>query len=87
MMTPLEQRVHDAVVSNDVDGLRALRDLIRCTAGSGVDLDLITQALTHVYDDCLRAGDESAADLALDGLDLLTGWASPGTKIRPRTSA
>ncbi len=75
-MTVLEKNIHDAAMNADDLGffrgyLRGLLDSERLSSG---DLQTV---LKVVYEDLHEQGDEAAADLVLDGLDLLTGWSGP----------
>lgn len=37
----------------------------------------LEEVLTRMYERLIASGDDELADLALDGLDLLTGWCGP----------
>ena len=78
-MTTLERNIEDAARS--AEDLRWFRGYLRGLLDAGVERELLEEVLKRV---CLRfrkTGNEQAADLALDGLDLLTGWCGPGMEI------
>lgn len=85
-MSTLERNVHEAV--SNAEDIRWLRGYLQGVLDSGqVPPDKLEVILRHVYERALETGREDAADLALDGLDLLTGWHGPGMGVSVREPA
>jgi hypothetical protein len=85
-MTILERNIHETLRS--AEGIRWFRAYQQGILASGeFTPDQLQAVLRRVYNKCLEEGREDLADLALDGLDLLTGWHGPGMGIAERESA
>lgn len=85
-MSTLERTVHEAV--SNAEDIRWLRGYLQGILDSGqLSPDQLEAVLRRVSERCLAAGREDAADLALDGLDLLTGWHGPGMGLTAREPA
>lgn len=79
-MTVLERNVEQALRS--AEDLRWLRGFLAGILASGdVDRDTLIDLLQHTHDRFRHQGQEHAADMVLDGLDLLTEWCGPGMGI------
>jgi hypothetical protein len=85
-VTTLERNVHQALSA--AEGIRWFRGYLQGILDSGeVPPEMLETALRAVYERFRAEGREDLADLALDGLDLLTGWHGPGMGIAERTPA
>jgi hypothetical protein len=78
-MTVLERNVEMAVTS--AEGLRWFRGYLRGLLDGGLTPDQLERVLRVVYEHLRDSGQEQAADLVLDGLDLVTGWCGPGMAL------
>jgi hypothetical protein len=85
-MSTLERNVEESLSSAESIGW--LRAYLQGILDSGeVSSEVLEDILRRVHERALAEGREEAADLALDGLDLLTGWHGPGMGIDRRKSA
>lgn len=89
-MTVLERNVEQAVASEqavaDAEGLPWFRGYLRGLLDGGLERAVLEEGLKTVYLHLRDGGNEPAADLVLDGLDLLTAWCGPGMAIpEPQT--
>lgn len=84
-MTTLERNVHEAMSS--AKDIRWLRGYLQGLLDSGETPESLEPILKTVYEEFRNEKDEAAADLVLDGLDLLTGWHGPGMGVTERKSA
>ena len=80
-MTVAEQNIHNAVMS--AESLGWLAAYLKGVVDSGFAVTDLVAVLERVYSALRDSGNEAAADLVLDGLDLLTGWCGPGQRIAP----
>ncbi|HEX4520595.1 MAG TPA: hypothetical protein VH063_13525 [Gaiellaceae bacterium] len=78
-MSTLELTVERAVAS--AEDIRWVRGYLQGLVDGGLEREQLEHVLEHVYEHLRDAGNQSAADLALDGLDFLTGWCGPGMEI------
>lgn len=77
-MTVLERNIEEHLAAEDVGSLHAyLRGLL----DGGLARPDLEHALEGLHKHFQQRGDERLADLALDGLDLVTGWCAPGRAI------
>jgi hypothetical protein len=85
-MSTLERKVNEAVsTAEDIRWLRGyLQGLLDSEQISAAALE---DVLRRIYERCLANDREDAADLVLDGLDLLTGWHGPGMGLTVREPA
>lgn len=81
-MTTLDLERDLKRAAQSADGLRTLRQHLQTAVDQGADPELLRARLEAVYKDFSEAGNEVAADLTLDVLDLVTGWCGPGMGIR-----
>jgi hypothetical protein len=82
----LERNIHASVAS--AEDLRWFRGYLQGILDSGdVAPEELRAVLTRVHKRFRDTGEEAAADLALDGLDFLTGWSGPGMRIEKRETA
>lgn len=82
-MTTLERNIEEAVGA--AEGAEWLRGYLRGLLDAGIPHEVLMQTLRVVYERLQGLGFEPGADLALDGLDLLTGWCGPGMGLTERT--
>jgi hypothetical protein len=76
----LERNVERAV--RHAQGVRELRSYLQGLIDGGeLTPEQLEAVLRVVYEHFRRHGDETAADLTLDGLDLVTGWCGPGMGV------
>ena len=80
-MTVAEQSIHDAVAS--AEGFGWLAAYLQGVVDTGFPVPDLIALLEQVRSHLQRSGNETAEDLVLAGLDLLTGWCGPGQQIAP----
>jgi len=78
-MTVIE-RVEEAVAA--AEDIKFLRGYLQGHLDAGLNPDLLAEALRRSYEHLREEGNEDAADLVLDGLDLLTAWCGPELGLR-----
>ena len=81
-MTVIERVQHEAIAAANADDIRRLRGYLQGLLDAGLDPEALGLALRDVYETLRDQGNEDAADLILDGLDLLTGWCGPELGLR-----
>lgn len=83
-MTTLERNIEAAFRS--ADDFRWVRGYLRGVLDAEPEMDpaMLAEVLRRVYEQFRVSGNERAADIALDGLDVLTGWCGPGMEIPER---
>jgi hypothetical protein len=75
-MTVLERNVEQALRS--AADLRWMRGYLAGLLAAGdLDRDTLIEILQTIHDRFRARGDDHAADMVLDGLDLLTDWCGP----------
>lgn len=76
----LERNVERAV--QHAQGVRELRSYLQGLIDGGqLTPEELEVALRAVYEQFRSRGNETAADLTLDGLDLVSGWCGPGMGV------
>lgn len=80
-MTVAEQSIHDAVASAQSIGWLAA--YLQGVVDTGFPVPELIALLEQARGQLLESGNETAEDLVLDGLDLVTGWCGPGRQIVP----
>lgn len=78
-MTTLERTVQESFLS--ADDIRWIHGYLRGMLDSGQDREQLELILEHVHRHFQQEGQDRLADLALEGLDLLTAWCGPGMEI------
>jgi hypothetical protein len=85
-MTVLERNVEEALRS--AEDMRWMRGYLEGVLAAGeLDRQTLIDILQEIHDRFREEGEERAADLVLDGLDLLTGWHGPGMGVPDRQPA
>jgi hypothetical protein len=85
-MTVLERNVEEALHS--AEDLRWMRGYLAGLLAAGdLDRDALIAILQEIHDRFRARGEDGAADMVLDGLDLLTDWVGPGMGIPESQSA
>ena len=80
-MTVAEQNIHDAVIAaGDLDWLRAY---LQGVVDSGFPVASLVALLERTSLELRADGNDTAEELLLEGLDLLTGFCAPGRQIVP----
>ena len=81
-MTVLERHVEAAAES--AEDLRWFRWYLQGLLDAGTTKAELERTLRHVHEHLAGHGDgEKAADLVLEGLDLLAGWCAPYMTLKP----
>ena len=80
-MTVAEQNINDAVMA--AESLAWLAAYLQGVVDSGFAVADLIGVLGRASLVLRERENEAAADLVLDGLDLLTGWCGPGHQILP----
>ena len=79
-MTTLERNVEEALRS--AEDLRWMRGYLQGILAAGdLDRETLIDILQDIHDRIRESGNDHAADMVLDGLDLLTDWCGPGMGI------
>jgi hypothetical protein len=78
-VTVLERYIEDAARS--AENLELFVPYLRGLLDAGRPRTELAEMLQRVYEDLLTNSHDEAADLVLDGLDVLTGWCGPGMEI------
>ena len=78
-MTVLERNVEAAVES--AEDLRWFSGYLQGVLDAGITTAQLEGVLRRLHVHLSDRGDERAADLVLDGLDLLTAWCGPGMAL------
>jgi hypothetical protein len=85
-MTVLERNVEEALRS--AEDLRWMRGYLEGVLAAGeLDRQTLIDILQEIHDRFREEGEDHAADMVLDGLDLLTGWHGPGMGVPNRQPA
>lgn len=85
-MTVLERNVEEALRS--AEDLRWMRGYLEGVLAAGqLDRAMLIDILQEIHDRFRKQGNDHAADMVLDGLDLLTGWHGPGMGVPDRQPA
>jgi len=82
-MTVIERVQHEAMAAANAADIRSLRAYLQGLLDSeSIPPETLEAALRLCYEQLRDEGNEEAADLILDGLDLLTAWCGPGQGLR-----
>lgn len=84
-VTVAEQNIHEAVAS--AESLQWLGAYLKGVLDGGFASADLTAVLEQAYVQLRECGNVGAADLVLDGLDLLSGWCGPGEQLAPPHAA